>query len=354
MKVREATESDKLVWDEFVDAQDGMFHQYFGWKYSYEKSDSSIYLLMVEDDQSQPAGIFTLLKKRYPGYSVLVSWGFKGVLLRKDLPEARKNEAVKSVVSYIDRHYSSGCSTLSISEQLPLGYTTEENTALLECGFHIISDRSSGLPCSHIIPLQAPFEEHIWKKLWSQKFRQALNKVEKSGIKVIDDREFQYLEEFIKYVRANYKRHGSRLPKTEYFRECFKVFKDRIRLFAALDHDQPIALLACFYTPATCYLWEIGTPAKEMNDVNKYCYRVAIEHACSNGYRYVDFLAAHNEGLNAQKKRFGTVQTPILEYEKTYSAFRLFLQNGQRVIRQVLNNPGQIREVISAAWKKVF
>jgi hypothetical protein len=353
MKIREATESDRFVWDAFVDANDGMFHQYFSWKYCFEKSRTPFFLLMIEDDQSQLTGIFSLIKRRYHGYSVLVAKGYKGVLLRRDLPEDNKNEAIAALVKYIDQKYSSGCSTFLIVEQLPIGYTTGQNTALLNSGFRIINDKDSGLPCSHILPLQAPFEEHIWKTRWSSKFRQTLNKVEKSGIKVIDDHEFKYTEEFIKLVRGNYKRHGSRLPKQDYLRECFKVFEDRIRLFAALDHDRPIALLACFYTPTTCYLWEIGTPAKEVNDINKYCCRVAIEHACNSGYAYVDFLGAYTEGLSNQKKRFGTVQTPVLEYEKTYSAFRLYIQKGHYLVRQVFHNPGEIRKIFSAVWKKV-
>jgi hypothetical protein len=336
LKIREAIESDRQQWDNFIDEQGGMFHQYFGWKYVYEKTGQSLFPLIIEDDQSQLIGTFSLIKENYKFFSIISAFGFKSVLFKKGTPSDQQYEMTSAVIKYVDQHYSSRCSTFYINDQLPLGYKEEKNQALIDSGFLIRNDKKTGLPCSHILPLEAPFEEKVWKRLWSSKFRQALNKVEKNGVVVIQDEELKYIDIFADKVISNYKRHKNEPPTKEFLLTAFRVFKNNIKLFVAMEDDQPTALLACIYTPTTCYLWEVGTLGKETDDVNKYCYKMAIEDACNRGYQFVDFLGAYTVGLSNLKKRFGTQQTPIIVYEKRYSKSRVLSQYVPVMVKHIL------------------
>jgi hypothetical protein len=353
MRIREAQETDKSVWDDFVNAQDSMFHQYFGWKAVWQKDGIELIPLMIEDDQSQAVGIFVLMKEKHKLFTRLGAFGFKSVVFKKDLSASEKYAITRSLIKFIDENYSSGCSVFIINDQLPLDYQEEYNQALIDSGFRIRRDQS-GLPCSHIVPLERPFEEKVWKNLWSQKLRQALNKVEKKGIKVSQDPEFKYLEEFITAVRINYKRHKNRPPSRDFLLTAFKEFRDNIRLFVALDQGQPVAMLACIYTPSTCYLWEIGTYKRETDDINKYCYKVAIENACQEGYRFADFLGAYTQGLSNLKKRYGTKQTPIMVYEKRYSRPRVLAQYIPAFLEHLLFRPKYLWDNRVFIWRKIF
>lgn len=353
MRIREATESDKPAWDNFVNTQGGMFHQYYDWKQVYKAIGQSFFPLMIEDDKSELVGIFSLVREDHKFYSLLFGAGFKSVLFRNPVPSDRQYEITSAVIKYIEDNYASRCATFLINDQLPVGFKEEQDRALIDSGFRIRYNKETGLPCSHVLPLESPFEEKIWKGLWSQKLRQALNKVEKKGIVVIQDRDLKYVEEYVKNVIANYKRHGHQPPSREFLITAFKVFKNNTKLFAALDHDKPVALLSCIYTPSTCYLWEIGTPGKETGDVNKYCYKKAIQDACNEGYKYVDFLGSYTTGLSSLKKRFGTQQTPIMVYEKRYSAPRVLLRYGPLVIKYIFQDRKYIWDNKSKIWDAI-
>ena len=354
MKIVEATEFDRSVCDNFVNTQGGMFYQYFSWKYVCETSGDSFFPLMIENNQSQLVGLFCLIKKEHKLFSELSSHGLTSILFREGLSSDEKYKITLALIKYIDIRYSSKCSSFVINEQLPLDFKEAENQALIECGFRIRNDRKSGLPCSNIIPLTSSFAEDIWKRLWSRQLKQQLIKVEKSGIRVVQDRELKYIEEYMRMVIATYKRHRTREPPNrDYILTAFKVFKNNIKLFVALNHDQPIAILSCIYTPSTCYLWQIGTYSRDVDNVNKYCFKTAIEDACNQGYQFVDFLASYTSGLSTFKKRFGAKQTPIMVYEKRYSIPSVLCQYASSRVNLILFNLRYVYGIRSSIWKKI-
>lgn len=338
MEIREATESDKSVWNNFVNEHDGIYHQYFDWKYVYQTDGQDLSLLMIEKAPSVLVGIFSLIKEKHTLYSKLNSSGLKGILFKKGMSPDETNIITRDVIKYIDQKYSSRCSTIFIREQLPLGAKDEQNQALVDSGFHIRYRNSAGLPCSYILPLEVPFNENTWN-LCSRSVRKSVNRVEKSGVIVIQDRELQYLEEFLKMVTANYQRHRNQPPSRDYMLAVFKYFKNSTKLFVAMDHGLPVAALACFYTASTCFLWEMGTFHKEADEINKYCYKVAMEDACNEGYKYADMSACYTTGLAVMKERFGAQRTPLMIYEKRYSLPRVLLQHVPVLLRLVVFNP---------------
>jgi hypothetical protein len=354
VRIREAVESDRGVWDDFVDSQGGMFHQYLGWKNVYAKTNHHFIPVLAETDRGELLGIFSVIRQNFKLYSVLSSFGFRSAIVRQDLPHNEKAEITRALVAFVEKNYSRRCSAFIINEQLPLDYREAQNQALIDSGFRVRWDRRSGLPCSHVLPLKTPFEEHIWKGLWSQKFRQALNKVAKNGVKVVQDREFKYAEQFADLVIVNYERHKTPPPAREFVLAAVKEFGPRMKIFVALNHDQPVAYLSCIYTRSTCYLWEIGTYTRDTDDVNKYCYKVAIEDACNSGYQFVDFLGAYTKGLSDLKKRFGTQQTPIIMYEKRYAKGRVLTHYVPEMAKMAVFRQKYLWANRAAIWDKIL
>jgi hypothetical protein len=107
-----------------------------------------------------------------------------------------------------------------------------------------------------------------------------------------------------------------------------------------MDRQEQIqALAAVFYSHTTCFLWELGTPEKDTDNVSKYLQKVIIEQACKDGYHYVDFLGSYSKGLAEHKKRYGVEQTPMVEYQKRYSTMRYILEVAPPALKYLVSNP---------------
>jgi hypothetical protein len=331
MKVREATIQDKSNWDSFVNENNGSFLYYFDWKRINEINESSRIhriLLMIETDMNQLIGICHLIQINHIFYSSLVIFGATGILFKNGLSYEERSSATAVLLLCISKKFHSKCSSLTLREENNLINQKNEkyNRILLEQGFKVKSSGIPGLPCSHILPLTSPFEENIWKGLWSTNIRQKLRKAEKMGIKVIQDKEFKYIDIFLDMVAANYRRHDSPPPNRERMISELNTFKDKTRLFVALVDDRPLVTVLCHYTPSTSTLWEIGSYDKDTNNVSKYCYKAIIEDACVSGYQYMHLGGSYTEGLAQFKDWFKAVRIPIIEYEKRYSAFRKLME----------------------------
>jgi hypothetical protein len=327
--IREASIEDGEAWDSFVDAQEGHVGNYFNWKYVVETGRDSCIQLIMETDSSQMIGIFPVTKSNKFLYSVLSSWtGSGGPLIRKDLAEEDKHLAVKMFIQYLDAKYSIRCSRSRLMEMVPPGMdcTANPRQANLQCGYRLKYDERTGLPCNFVLELKPPFEQNIWMGLWSPQIRQAIRKVEKNGVTVIEDRDMRYAETYISFMAANHIRHGETpLTSNEILAEL-KVFKDKTRLFVALKENTPVVILCCHYTPSTCYLWRVGSATKDTDNINKYTYKVAIENACNSGYRFVDFGVTAYPGLATLKERFCFTRIPMRIYEKRYSIPRTMIE----------------------------
>jgi len=340
MIIREANLDDKQVWDSFVDKYNGNFNYYFDCRYI--DVEEGINQLIIETDTNQWVGIccFYKLKKRL--YSLLRINGF---LFRTDITDGEKYTATRNILDYIEENHSSQCSTFFIQEENALdSELIKPNPALIDHGFRFRNYAQQGFPCEHILPLKAPFRENIWMGTWSQKLRQDLTKVAKSGVKIIQDQELKYLDIYIDMYKANYKRHKKQPPdRNRIINEC-NIFKNKIKFFIACTNEEPVVILKCEYTRSTCYLSAIGSFTKGTSDANKLCYKAAIEDACNAGYQFADFGYSYTEGLAKLKDRFKFQRIPIKMYEKRYSFARVFLELTPGLINSCLRNPEHIKE----------
>jgi hypothetical protein len=334
MKVRRATEQDKLIWDSFMADNDGNLYYYFDWIFCYSSVGIQHNLLIIESEDKRVIGICPLLQVK----SRLIVLGNKVSLFRNGLSHEDISSAISVLLSFINTNYSSTCSSLTLCCEGAQNIREHEGV-FLKHGFKLRSDGVLGLHCAHLLPLKLPFEEAIYKDLWSQKFRQSLNKVSRSEIKVIVDKEYKYLNEFLDMLTENFRRHHTLVPNRELIIAEINTFREKTKLFVALKDNRPIVILRCFYTPSTCTLWQVGSYTKDTSDVNKYVYRIAIEDACDSGCKYVSFGESHTVGLARLKDRFRATRIPVNEYEKRYSTIKTILEWAPFALHHAVHDP---------------
>jgi hypothetical protein len=337
MKVREAAAEDKLVWDSFINNNDGDFQYYFDWKPVNESFGIKYTLLMIENDSGRLIGICPLKYKK----TRIIIEGNKIILFSDGIAQEEKSSAFSALFEYLGKNGAAKFSSLSVFLEGSQN-AAEYSNILLKQGFFIRTAVDPGLPCSHVLPLKSPFIDNIYKGLWSQKLRQRLNKVARSDIVVIEDKEFKYLNTFLDMLEDNYKRHSELPPNRDIITAEFNAFRNQTKLFVVLAAGLPVVILRCFYTPTTCSLWQVGSYTRDASDIDKYCYKISIEDACNNGYRYVSFGRSYTEGLAGLKDRFKANRIPVVEYEKTCSSVRAILEWIPVVIDCTIHRPAYL------------
>jgi len=339
MRVREAIAEDRAAWDTFADTEGGNFGHYFDWKYVREARGHQYIPLLAENAASEIVGILPVIKQKRYLYSILHSDTQEGgLLLKRELSDAERYETISALLKYVDTNYSGGCSRFLLRECLtPADELSEEPTAaLIDSGYRFRYDASTQLPCTFVLELKQPFEENIWKGLWSSKIRNKLNKAKSTGVVVIHDRELNYVEDFIEMLSASYKRLGFIPYATrEQIKMELNTFRDRLKLYVALLDGRPVVAQLSYYNASTCFLWEIGSYSKDTGRVNMLCDKAAIEDACGAGYRFVDFGLTATSSLADHKEQLKGTRVPIRMYEKRYSIPRTLVELGTIVLKKV-------------------
>ena len=228
MRIREATKEDKLMWDSFVETHGGSFYYYFDYRYVSD----NVHQIIAEVHEDEWVGICRFDREEKRFYSTLRLNGF---LFRKEMSQGERYQATREFLVYIEKHYSERCSTFIVQESSLDFAGNDPNPALLDHGFRFRNYGKQSVPCSHMLPLRAPFEEKIWKEMWSQKLRKDLNKVANSGIKVIQDIDFKYLDIYLDMYAANYKRHKLSPPNRDRKINEINLFRDKIKFFVAMQ-----------------------------------------------------------------------------------------------------------------------
>ncbi|UCB43623.1 MAG: GNAT family N-acetyltransferase [Dehalococcoidales bacterium] len=357
MKIREATTQDKATWNTFVDTEYGSFLQYYDWKHVFENRGYTYIPLLAENNAIELVGILPIIREKRFLSSILHSDArTEGLLLKSNLADMERYEVISAFSEYVDAHYSDGCSRFTLRERLPLAeeMSEEPDTALIDNGFRFRYDKQAHLPCTFILKLKQPFEENIWKGLWSHKFRQKINKIKRSGAVVIHDRELNYVDDFIDMFFENCKRHGTTPPTREQVMFELHTFRDRVKLYFALLDNQPIVALLCYYSASTCCLWEMGSYEKDTDNATLLCYTAAIEEACNTGYKFADLGFTSTPGLAFFKEHFRANRIPFTVYEKRFSIPRTIMETAPRVIKAAWHDKTYLWKKRHRLWDRII
>ncbi len=340
MQVRKATIQDKKRWNAFIEAESGSFFHYFEWKTIYEINKWHYIPLILEDNTNDIIGIFPLVKIKRFLHSILISLpegASGGFVLKKSLTQAEKDQSIQLFLNYIDQNISNGCSTFHLKENLSLeeGAKSQPTILLVKNGFKPRVYKEVQLPCTYRLKLSSSFENDIWYGLWGKYLRNHIRKSQKQGVYVKEDAQLQYKDDYAKMMIALYKRFDHTPPKKEEIILRFTTFKDRTKIWVAIQNDAPIAFLLCYYYQSSvCYASKMGydTLARD-NYTTVLLFSEAIGDACENGFQFFEFGTTETTTLARWKEQFKPTKIPLRIYEKTYSPFRSLLWKTPALIR---------------------
>jgi hypothetical protein len=340
MHVRIASEKDKEKWNRFVDQEGGSFHLYFEWKYYYEKNPLKhrFIPLIIEDDTSDILGIFPIEENSQLIYNYLTSLPLgvsNGYLIKGDLCEQAKIGVIQSFLDYVDAEFSNSHSLFTMNEQLSFNQVSLTPTRILiDNGYHWFDNTQTQFPCTYILKLEKPFEEKIWTGLWTKSTRKLIRKVRKSGVEVVIDNNFTYVNDFMEMGIQTVKKFG-RNPRKGDILPIFTIFKEKITLFVCLLDSKPISAALCYYTPTMvhCSMAPYDPIARDYQ-TNTLPVCVSIQHACEHGYQYYDMGQTNTPEIAHHKEKFEAKKIPLRTYTKKFSSFKAITNETYGYIKQ--------------------
>jgi lipid II:glycine glycyltransferase (peptidoglycan interpeptide bridge formation enzyme) len=173
----------------------------------------------------------------------------------------------------------------------------------------------------HLLNLEGKSFEDIWKN-YKSKTRTHIRKAKKSGIETRDATSLDDFKKFYNIYTKVSQNWGYKTPPIPFklLKNIYKYGSHHVKLSLAIKDDKIIAGLLSFPYAKTVYLYmssflpEYGkfNPARLLD-----CE--AIEQACHEGYKYVNFGPSANfKHIKKYKEGFGTEKVEINRY-KIYS-----------------------------------
>jgi hypothetical protein len=286
--------------------------------------------LLIRDSNAEVTGIFPLAEQKagrmYPWLSSLPEGATGGFLLKKSLSHEEKTSYLNQFFTFIDNHYSSTHSHITLREQIQVENEPAEPTqTLLDNGFLWLVDTSTRLPCTHYLKLEKPFEEKIWNGLWSKKMRNRIRFARKTGLHVVTDDRLEYLDDYVDMQVHINKKIGF-MGNRDRIARIARVFQSRMKLFIGLLDAQPVSAALCFYTPTTAYLSKAPYLPRAYDYLtNTLPICASIQYACDAGYRYFEMGTTTTPHLALYKEKFKATRMPMRIYTKKFSLFKFYL-----------------------------
>lgn len=346
MHVQIASENDKEQWNLFVDSECGSFFQYYDWKYLYEFKKQNRYIpLLIRDSTDSILGIFPIVEQPgpiYPSLSSLPEGASDGFLIKSDLIEQEKIIIIQSFLDFIDANFSGSHSFITVREHLSLSEKTlTPSQILIDNGYMWKNNTAAGLPCTHVLNIERPFEEKIWDSLWSKRLRKRIRHTKKIGADVIIDNNFAYIDDFYAMQIESVKKFGL-VERKEKYEQIQKIFKNKIKLFVCVRDKKQISAALCYYTPTMAYL-AMAPYYSESKDylTNTLPICASIHFACDEGYQHYEMGITQTSDLAFHKEKFGARKIPMMIYQKKFSHFKMaankiarsVIQGGKRMVK---------------------
>jgi hypothetical protein len=331
MQVRVLDPGEQGAWDAFVNREGGSFFHYFGWKALYEERGFTYVPLVLEDGDESTIGIFPIVvrdRRLYRTIESLPEGASGGYILSRALAPEQRGLAVSAFAAFIDTHISSNCSVFRLKTNVTLdpGSAEQHHQLVARHGFCPVRQQEIGFPCTHLLPLEEPFEKEVWPK-WAPNVRKRIRRAGEADVRVIVDRRLEYLEDFTAMLAHLFRRHNSVPLGRREVEMRLRTFEGRTKVFVALIDARPVAAQLCYYTPTTCFLSKMpACPEAYRRNITMLLYATAIRDACENGCRYVEFGVTNDARNEAYKAHFRGTRIQLGYYEKTYSPLHRCVQ----------------------------
>jgi CelD/BcsL family acetyltransferase involved in cellulose biosynthesis len=149
--------------------------------------------------------------------------------------------------------------------------------------------------------------DELWKNVITYQVRKAVQKAERSGVKVIErSDESTLVSDFFPLYLDSMKRLGVPPHNMQYYLDCRAAFGDRLKIFWAIHEGRPISGLLGFECGKRISIINIVSDHRfwevRPNDLIHWEY---VKWAHSAGYEYFDFGSIRYEGQLQYKKKWG-------------------------------------------------
>ena len=322
ISIREATDKDSEIWDEFVKDNSGSFYQCYKWRFVYEKQGVKTFYLMANDEKNSINGVFPFVKVPMflndSMHSVPIGGAYGGPLGRSGeivtaLMERMSEICVKEMVTY---------SNILMNPHI-------NNTELITCCSSMKYKpiyTTENAPKTFVLNTQD--YETIWKKSFNTKVRNQVRKAKKNGVEIIRN-DWSMLNKYYSILVENRKKLKTRIIRREIFYKILDLFREHTELYLALYKHELIAGAYCFDFQNIRYLFDnVSIPEYMKYCPNNLLYSEMIKDACSESdINKFDFgSTAPNSSHFHWKKQYGGTPVPLQYYEKTYSPAKKLLR----------------------------
>ena len=171
----------------------------------------------------------------------------------------------------------------------------------------------ASLDSTQVIDLTMGIDSIVRK--WSKGHKAAIQQARRAGVEV---RVASSLEEWRSYFglyQDSLRRWGDKTTSNHpwvVFEHLHSSSDERVRLWLARLHDEPVAGALCFYSKEHVSYWHgaMLESSKAARPVNLLMHAI-IEDASRNGYRWFDMgMSGGHDGVLAFKRGFGTTDVP--------------------------------------------
>jgi hypothetical protein len=311
-----ATESEKVKWDEMVDASQysSAFHRWEWLKLAEKYSGSQLIPIFIKQGTNviavYPVFLFSRLGIKIgisPPSNLYIPYLGPVIIGYEDMKQNRREHLLIETQKLLN-HYlfqEKKCNIVRIRTSPPL----LDSRPLRWCGYSIEP------LYTYRIDLRKGCDE-VWNKL-DRKLRVTINKQARDGI-VVERGE----KEDIAYLHAalarRYSEQGiSTKEHLQYLQELFTVFApDHLQIWVARMGEERVGGMMTICHHGGCSLW-IGIPKSPNSSGNELVQWEAIRWACNEGYSWYEEMDA---GDNPRLRHFKSKYNPDLI--PWYSAIR--------------------------------
>lgn len=305
--------TDQDIWDDYVLANNGHPLQLWGWGQLKVAHGWSVDRLLAYDDDEKIVGGAQILTRKLPLPLRAFSY-----LPRGPVGEAGSQTALLDALAvYVKREYHSVALSVepdATEFEVPSGWNKAKNTILL--------------PKTIILDLTKTESQLLTDMV--KKTRQYIRKSAAEAITIKPVRSREELEKCLQVYHQTSKRAQFGVHDDQYYYDVFNILGDHSPVFAAYDHDQPIAFLWLAISADTAFelyggMNDLGQQLRANYALKWYAIRKAREWGLS---RY-DFGGQVNDGVSTFKKGWTTDETDLVgTFDKPLSPLYVVWSSG--------------------------
>ncbi len=321
--------TDQEMWDDFVLENDGHPLQLWGWGQLKAAHGWSVDRFLAYNDDEKVVGGAQVLTRKLPMPLRAFSYIPRGPLGE----EGSRADLLNALAENVKREYHS------------VVLSVEPDMTEFEAPAGWVRARNRVLPARTVILDLTKSESDLLTEM-VKKTRQYIRKSAAEAITIRQVRSREELEKCLAVYHQTSERAQFGLHGDQYYYDAFNILGDHSPVFAAYDHDQPIAFLWLAVSADTAFELYGG-----MNDLGQqlranYALKWhAIRRTKEWGLTRYDFGGLVGDGVTTFKKGWTTDETELAgTFDKPLSSFYKVWNKGLPAAKTVVRKINSLRK----------